>query len=89
LNFIKWIYAHSSSFWFSFIFFFTFFLPIPRFYKTIILIIIALLFYFRYLREIFKIRPELKIKPLHIILYLCTSEIIPFGIFLYSIIRLV
>jgi len=84
-HFIRWIYAHYGAYYSAFLLFLIIFFPVTEKIKFIILIIMVLYFYFLYIKALIKIRRDLHIPTYYIILYLCTTELIPIGALFYNI----
>ncbi|NPA42664.1 MAG: hypothetical protein GXO27_01365 [Chlorobi bacterium] len=89
LHFLKWIFAHYATYYGSFWVFGIIFLPVPGRWKHLMLAVVIGYFYLKYLYYLVKINRELRIRPLFIILYLCTTEWIPAGVLIYSLSRFI
>ncbi len=89
INFLKWIYSHYFSFILSFLLFVIWFVPIAKNIKIIFVSVIVLLFYFLYLKVVYKISKEQGLKIFHIILYLCMTEILPVSVLIFILSNLV
>ena len=85
--FLQWAYVFYLTFWLTMLTFLIYFLPLPvRWQWGLITAAFALLLLFFHW-DVWKIaRREWGIKPLYIILYFCTLEILPLAVFISYVI---